>query len=52
MPKRPTKARSYRSDDTWYGGTYGAYEELAQYLNAHGIGAIGHDTLGHGKVRD
>lgn len=29
----------------------GRYEELAQYLNAHGIGAIGHDTLGHGKVR-
>lgn len=27
----------------------GRYEELAQYLNAHGIGAIGHDTLGHGK---
>jgi len=23
----------------------GRYEELAQYLNAHGIGAIGHDTL-------
>ena len=27
----------------------GRYEELAHYLNDHGIGAIGHDTLGHGK---
>ena len=27
----------------------GRYEELALYLNDHGIGVIGHDTLGHGK---
>lgn len=27
----------------------GRYEELACFLNEHGIGAIGHDTLGHGK---
>lgn len=27
----------------------GRYEELADFLNRHGIGVIGHDTLGHGK---
>lgn len=27
----------------------GRYRELALYLNANGIGVVGHDTLGHGK---
>lgn len=27
----------------------GRYSEFAEYLNQHGIGVIGHDTLGHGK---